>query len=152
LIAVIIRRLKSLLGKDLRAPMRKKAADRILKAMCHAGNCDGIVSSNEIVMIGDTAERLTRRDIKPTDVIHIADSIKSALSPQDFLDFGKGLRDSEIDDMMRAVFYVTLASGRLLPAEYEFLTDLAYGVGMPGEDFRRVINQALADLDTFPPN
>ena len=152
LIAVIIRRTKSLFGRDLRAPMRKKAADRILEAMCHAGNCDGIVASHEIVLISETAERVTRRDVKPTDVIHVADGIKGGLTAQDFINFGKGLRDSEKDDMMRSVFYITLASGRLLPAEYEFVTDLAYGIGMPGEDFRRVMNLSLADLDNYPPN
>ena len=74
------------------------------------------------------------------------------LTPQDYLDFGKGLRDSEKDVMMRGVFYVTLSSGRILPTEYNFLSELAHGIGMPGEDFRRVMNQAMADIEVYQPN
>ena len=70
---------------------------------------------------------------------------------QDYIDFGKVLRDSEKDTMMQGAFYVALSKGRVLPAEYEFITELAHGIGMPGEDFRRVMNLALNDLDLYPP-
>lgn len=151
LIAVIIRRIKSLMGFDLRGPMRKKASQRILTAMCYVGKCDGIVTAAEISLIGKAARRLTRRNVQAADVIRITDHIDMNLSPQDFIDFGKGLRDSEKDVMMRGAFYIALSSGRILPSEHEFLSDLAHGIGMPGEDFRRVMNVALDDLDTYPP-
>jgi hypothetical protein len=152
LIAVIIRRIKSIMGLDLRGPMRKKASQRILTALCYVGKCDGIVASNEIALIAKTAERVTRRKYLAADIIRMTDSIDMNLSEQDFIDFGKGLRDSEKDMMMRGAFYVALASGRILPAEHEFLSEMAHGIGMPGEDFRRVMNLAIADLDTYPPN
>lgn len=150
LVAVIIRRIKSIMGLDLRGPMRKKAAQRILTAMCYVGKCDGIVDASEISLIGKTARRLTRRNIQAAEVIRITDHIDMNLSPQDYIDFGKGLRDSEKDVMMRGAFYIALSSGRILPSEHAFLTDLAHGVGMPGEDFRRVMNTAIEDLDAFP--
>ena len=151
MIAIIIRRTRSLSGKDIRKPMRKKASDRILQVMCYVGKCDGIVAAKEIAIIGETAQRLTRRPVKSSEVIHITDHISMDLTPQDFVNFGKGLRDSEKDVLMHAAFYVALASGRILPAEHEFVTDLAYAIGMPGEDFRRVMNQTLLDLDLNPP-
>lgn len=152
LFAVIIRRIKSLMGLDPTSPMRKKATQRILTAMCYMGKCDGIVASNEISLITKAASRLTRQNIQSTEVVRIADHIDMDLSPQDFLDFGKGLRDSEKDAMMRGVFFVALASGRIIPSEYDFLTSLAHGIGMPGEDFRRVMNLALEDLDIYQPS
>jgi len=148
---IIIRRVKSLLGFEVRRPMRQKASDRILGVMCYVGSCDGIVESHEIAVICQTAQRLTRRTYKPADVIHITDHVDLNLSMQDFIDFGKGLRDAEKDTMMRAAFYVALASGRILPIEHTFLKNLAMGIGMPGEDFRRVMNIAFADLDLNPP-
>ena len=152
LIAVIIRRMKSLLGFDPSSPMRKKASQRILTTMCYAGKCDGLVASNEITLITKAASRLTRRNVQSAEVIRITDHIDMDLTPQDYLDFGKGLRDSEKDVMMRGVFYVTLSSGRILPTEYNFLSELAHGIGMPGEDFRRVMNQAMADIEVYQPN
>ncbi len=151
LVAVIIRRIKALLGYDLRGPIRRKTTQRILSAMCHAGQRDGIVDSKEIALIRKAAQRLTRRSIRTAEIVKIADHSKDDLDDQDFINFGRGLRDGEKDVMMQGVFYVTLASGRLLPAEHEFLTRLAYGIGMPGEDFRRVMNVALGDLDRYPP-
>ncbi len=152
LIAVIIRRIKSLMGLDLRGPMRKKAAHRILTTMCYVGKCDGMVASGEIATIGKAAKRLTRRNFQPAEIIRITDHIDMNLTEQDYIDFGKGLRDSEKDVMMQGAFYVALESGRLLPSEHDFLSALAHGIGMPGEDFRRVMNVAITDLDTYPPN
>lgn len=151
LLAVIWRRIKSLLGLDPSAPMRKKATQRILTAMCYMAKCDGIVASNEITLITKAASRLTRQKIVSTEVVRIADHIDMDLTPQDFLDFGKGLRDSEKDAMMRGAFFVALASGRIIPSEYDFLTNLAHGIGMPGEDFRRVMSLSLVDLDIYQP-
>lgn len=152
LVAVIIRRLKSIMGLDPRGRMRKKASQRILHVLCYVGKCDGMVASNEIALIGHTARRLTRRNVLAADIIRITDHIDMNLNSQDFINFGKGMRDGEKDVMMRGAFYVALASGRILPAEHEFLSNLAYGIGMPGEDFRRVMNLAIADLDSYPPN
>ena len=152
LIAVIIRRVKSLMGLDPKGLMRKKASARILSALCYVGKCDGIVASGEIALIRQTVKRLTRRDYPAADVIHITDHIDLNLTTQDYIDFGRGLRDSEKDTMMRGAFYVALATGRILPAEHEFLSNLAHGIGMPGEDFRRVMNLAIGDLDKYPPN
>lgn len=152
LVAVIIRRIKSLMGLDLRGPMRKKAAQRILTVLCYVGKCDGIVAAGEIALIRKTAQRLTRRNYTAAEIIHITDHININLTGQDYIDLGKGLRDSEKDIMMQGAFYVALASGRILPAEHAFLSELAHGIGMPGEDFRRVMNIALTDLDTYPPN
>lgn len=149
LIAVIIRRVKSLMGFNLRGPMRTKAAQRILSAMCHVAKCDGLVGSNELKLISRTSRRLLGRDYQPTDIIRMSDQIHLDLSPHDYIAFGKGLRDREKDIMMHAVLFIAIASGRLLPSEYEFATQLAHGLGMPGEDFRRVLNIALADLDTY---
>jgi len=152
LIAVILRRLRSLMGFDPTSPMRKKASLRILTAMCYAGKCDGIVASNEITLITRAASRLTRRGVQSNEVIRITDHIDLDLTPQDFLDFGKGLRDSEKDVMMRGALYVALSSGRILQSEYKFVTELAHGIGMPGEDFRRVMNQVMADIEVYPPS
>jgi hypothetical protein len=151
LVAVIIRRVKALLGYDLRGPLRRKTTQQIISAMCHAGQRDGIIDSREIALIRRTAQRLTRRAIRPSEIVKAADKAKDNLTENDYINFGRGLRDGEKDILMRAVFYVTLASGRLYPAEHEFLTGLAYGIGMPGEDFRRVMNDALGDLDLYPP-
>jgi len=151
LFAVIWRRIKSLLGMDLRGPLRKKAASRILTAMCHAGRCDGLVDAKEIARISNTANRLTRRSVKASEVIRITDHLDPALGEEDFIALGRGLRDSEKDLMMQGVFYISIANGRVLPSEYDFMTGLAHGIGMPGEDFRRVMNLALGDLDRYPP-
>lgn len=151
-VAVIIRRIKSLMGRDLRRPMRKKASDRLLTVLCYVGKCDGLVSSKDIGLIVATAQRLTRRTVRSEQVIHISDHIDLDLSMHDFVAFGRGLRDNEKDIMMRGAFYVALASGRILPIEHAFLSDLAHGIGMPGEDFRRVMNDSLMDLDLYPPD
>ncbi len=151
LVAVIIRRSKSLAGQDLRRPLRKKASDRILLVMCYVAKCDGIVESHDITNIAKTARRLTRRTVKPAEIISVADHINVNLSVQDFVLLGRGMRDSEKDTMMRAAFYIALASGRIMTAEHEFLKSLAHGIGMPGEDFRRVMNITFSDLDLYPP-
>lgn len=150
LIAVIIRRTKSLVGLDVSRPMRKKASDRILLVMCYVAKCDGVVESHDIATISKAFLRLTRRTVKPSEFISIADHINVNLAVADFVLLGRGLRDSEKDVMMRGAFYIALASGRLLPPEHQFLTSLAHGIGMPGEDFRRVMNQTFVDLDLYP--
>jgi len=146
LIAVIIRRIKSLMGYDLRGPMRKKAALRILSAMCHMAKCDGIVDSAELAHIRKTALRLTGRNYPTSDIIHMVDTIdmSEGLDENDFIAFGKGLRDREKDLMMQGILAVAIASNRMQPNEHAFATELAYGLGMPGEDFRRVLDLALA--------
>ncbi len=152
LIAVIIRRVKSLLGYDLRGPMRSKASSRILAAMCHAGSAAGVMASADLALVNSAARRLTRRNYQTSDVVRVADHVDPNLTPEDFIDFGKGLRDHEKDTMMEGVLYVAMANGRMQPGQYQFATELAHGLGMPGEDFRRVMNIALAALDRFPPN
>lgn len=147
LVAVMIRRVKSLLGYDPSAPMRKKAAARVLSAMCHVGKCDGIVASAEVALIGDLIQRLTGRSYPASEIMRLADQIDLNLQPADYIAFGKGLRDREKDIMMRGVLSVAIASGRIFPAEYEFATTLAHGLGMPGEDFRRVLDLAIADMN-----
>jgi hypothetical protein len=147
LVAVVIRRVSSLLGYDLSAPMRKKAALRVLSAMCHVGKCDGIVASAEVALIGDMMRRLTGREFTPAEIMRTADQADLNLQPADYIAFGKGLRDHEKDVMMRGVLSVAIASGRIFPAEYEFATTLAHGLGMPGEDFRRVLDLAIADMN-----
>lgn len=151
LIAVIIRRVKSLMGLDPNGRMRKKASERLLLVLCYVGKCDGMVAANEISLIGHTARRLTKRNVLAADIIRITDHLDMNLSTQDFIELGRGMRDREKDTIMRGAFYIALASGRILPAEHEFLSNLAHGIGMPGEDFRRVMNTAIADLDAYPP-
>ena len=147
LIAVIIRPVKSLLGIELGGAMRKKAALRILSAMCHVAKCNSSVAANEIALIRSTARQLTGRNYTATDVMHVVDSIdlSNGLGPNDFIAFGKGLRDREKDLMLQGVLTVATAGGRMQPTEYAFATELAYGLGMPGEDFRRVLNLALGN-------
>lgn len=152
LIAVIIRRIKSLLGYDLRGPMRTKASSRILMAMCHVGSASGVMASADLIVVNNAARRLTRRNYQTSDVVRVADHLDPNLMPEDYIAFGKGLRDSEKDTMMQGVLYVAMSDGRMLPGQYQFATDLAHGLGMPAEDFRRVMNIALAELDQFPPN
>ena len=152
LIAVIIRRIKSLLGYDLRGPLRAKASSRILSTMCYAGSAAGVMASNDIAIVAQAARRLTRRNYQPQDIIRIADHLDPGLSPQHYIDFGRGLRDREKDIMMQGVLYVAMSNGRMLPGQYTFATELAHGLGMPAEDFRRVLKVAMNELDTFPPN
>lgn len=147
LVAVMIRRIKSLMGFDPSAPLRKKATTRVLSAMCHVGKCDGIVASAEVALIGDTIKRLTGRSFPASEIMRVADHVDLNLQPSDYIAFGKGLRDHEKDVMMRGVLTVAIASGRIFPAEYEFSTNLAHGLGMPGEDFRRVLDLAIADMN-----
>lgn len=151
LIAVIIRRVKSLLGYDLRGPMRSKASSRILMAMCHVGSASGVMASSDLAVVNAAARRLTRRNYQVSDVVRVADHLDPNLTGEDFIDFGRGLRDREKDTMMQGVLYVAMAGGRMLPGQYQFATALAHGLGMPAEDFRRVMNIALAELDQYPP-
>ncbi|SFR47055.1 Tellurite resistance protein TerB [Yoonia tamlensis] len=146
LIAVIIRRIKSLLGYDLRGPMRKKAALRILSAMCHMAKCDGLVDSIELTHIRTTIRRLTGRNYPTSEIIQMVSAIdmSEGLNEHHFIAFGKGLRDREKDLMMQGILSVAIASGRLIPVEHAFATELAYGLGIPGEDFRRLLDQVLA--------
>lgn len=145
LVAVMIRRIKSLLGLDP-VTMRKKAATRILSAMCHAGKCDGIVTSGEVALIRDTAERLTGWIFGASDVMRLADQIDLDLTLQDYIAFGEGLRDREKDVMMHGVLSIAIASGRIFPEEYSFVTALAHGLGMPGAAVRRALDLAIADM------
>ncbi|MEL6841414.1 MAG: TerB family tellurite resistance protein [Pseudomonadota bacterium] len=151
LVAVIIRRIKSLMGYDLRGPLRAKASSRILSTMCYAGSAAGVMASNDIAVVAQAARRLTRRNYQPQDIIRIADHLDPGLSAQDYIDFGRGLRDREKDIMMQGVLYVSMANGRMLPGQYTFATQLAHGIGMPAEDFRRVLRMAMADLNNYPP-
>ncbi|WP_375254713.1 TerB family tellurite resistance protein [Yoonia sp.] len=147
---IIFRRLTSLAGGG-KKPLRSKASQRILTVMCYVARSRGAVDSKGVSIIGQTAKRLTQRNFKPSEIMRITDQIDMNLSMRDFIDFGTGLRDAEKDRMMRAAFYVALADGRMLPPEHEFLTNLAAGIGMPGEDFRRVMNLTFNDLDNYPP-
>ena len=151
LIAVIIRRMKSLLGYDPDGPLRAKASMRILSTMCYAGSASGVMASNDLAVVAQAARRLTRRNYQPHDVIRTADFLTPELSGQDYIDFGKGLRDREKDMMMQGVLYVSMSSGRILPGQYDFATQLANGLGMPAEDFRRVMDIAIGDLVKYPP-
>ena len=152
LIAVIIRRIKSLLGYDLRGPMRSKASSRILMAMCHAGSAAGAMLSGDLAVVNNAARRLTRRNYQTSDVVRVADHLDPSFLPEDYIDLGKGLRDREKDTMMQGVLYVAMSSGRMQTSQYQFATNLAQGLGMPAEDFRRVMNIAMEDLEKFPPN
>lgn len=146
LLAVVIRRIYALQGRDPRS-MRKKAATQILSALCHAGKCDGIVTSGEVVLIRDLAEQLTGWIFSTSDILRLADQIDMNLRLQDYIAFGEGLRDREKDVMMRGVLSIAVASGRIFPDEYRFVTDLAHGLGMPGSAFRRALDLAIADMN-----
>lgn len=150
MIFIIIRRMKSLLGLDPNAPMRKRASNRILSALCHAAKCDGLVSSREVKLISRTMKRLANRNYAPAEIMRLSDRVHTNLAPQDYIDFGKGLRDREKDMMLQGVLYITMAGDRMLPAEYTFATELAHGLGMPAEDFRRVLYLAFADKEANP--
>lgn len=152
LFAVIWRRSRSLLGYDPKGPMRNKAALRIVSVMCHAAKCDGLVGSNELRLIGRAAKQLTRRNFPTADIIHMADQAALDLDTRDYIGFGAGLRDREKDVMVYAALLMTMHSGRMLPAEYEFVTELAYGLGMPAEDFRRLLNLVFAELEHYTAN
>lgn len=145
LLAVIIRRMRSILGYVPGAALRKKAMRRILLAMCHVAKCDGIVAAAELSLIGETIRRLTGRAIPASEIIRIVDQIGDVPSPAQCIGLGQGLFDYEKDVMIRAVLSVAIASGRIFPAEYQFATDLAHGLGMPAEDFRRVLHMAISD-------
>lgn len=147
LVAVMIRRIKSLLGLDP-AALRKKAATRILSAMCHVGKCDGIVASGEVALIRDTAERLTGWIFPSSDIMRLVDQIDLNLTAHDYIAFGDGLRDREKDVMVRGVLSIAIASGRIFPEEYRFATALAHGLGMPAAAFRRMLDLAIADMNT----
>ncbi len=152
LVLIIIGRIRSLISLNPNAPMRKKAANRILSALCHAAKCDGLVSSKEIKLIGRTMQRLTKHNYAANDIMKLSDRAKLNLSLQDYINFGKGLRDREKDMMLQGVLYITMEGDRMLPAEYEFATNLAHGLGMPAEDFRRVLYRAFEDKEINPAN
>jgi hypothetical protein len=147
---VILKKLKSLLRLNADAPMRKKAANRILSALCHAAKCDGLVSSREARLIRRTMQRLARRDYSQAEIMRLSDRVHINLNSQDYINFGKGLRDREKDTMLLGVLYITMAGDRMLPVEYEFATSLAHGLGIPAEDFRRVLYEAFADREANP--
>lgn len=149
LFAVVWRRMKSLLGYDPDGQMRNKAAQRVVSVMCHAAKCDGHVGSHDLTLIARAAQNLTRRTYPSTDIIRLADHVDLELGPKDYIAFGSGLRDREKDIMVHAALLVTMANYRMLPAEYDFVTKLAQGIGMPGEDFRRVLNNAMNDLEAY---
>ncbi len=151
LITIIARWLiKLVVGSRSKGQVRVKAASRILNAMCYMAKCDGLVGSNEIPRIVETAQRLTGYTYNSAEVMRMADKIDLDLTAHDFIAFGKGLRDKEKDLMIRSVLYIGMADGRMQQAEHDFATELATGLGMPADDFRRMLNVALADLDEFP--
>ncbi|WP_342076673.1 TerB family tellurite resistance protein [Yoonia sp. SS1-5] len=147
---LIWRGLKALFGLNPSSPLRKKAAHSIMSALCHAAKCDGLVSSREVRLIGRTMDRLTRRKFADAEIVRLADRVHLNLTPQDYINFGKGLRDREKDVMLQAVLYITMAGGRMLPSEHKFATELAHGLGIPAEDFRRVLYQAFEDMEANP--
>ncbi|PUB16405.1 TerB family tellurite resistance protein [Yoonia sediminilitoris] len=150
MLAIIIKRLKSLLGISRQGPLRKKAAHALLLALCHAAKCDGLVASKEISMIGKTMKRLAQRNYSTAEIMRISDRVHINLSTEDYINFGKGLRDREKDLMLKGVLYVTMAGDRMLPAEYTFVSELAHGLGIPAEDFRRVMYDAFAEKEANP--
>ncbi|MFN3661187.1 TerB family tellurite resistance protein [Yoonia sp.] len=143
LLAVIIRRVRSILGLTPGAPLRQKATRRILLAMCHVGKCDGIVAAAELALIGETIRRLTGRTVPVADIIRVVDRIDAPPTPADFIAFGRGLLDHEKDAMILGVLTVAIASGRMFPAEYQFVITLTHGLGVPAEDVRRLVDQAI---------
>ena len=142
--------LRALLGLNPNAPMRKKAAGKVLNAMCLAAKCDGLVSAQESKFIAETVTRLTKHTYSENEIMRIADRVHVNLTEQDFIEFGRGLRDREKDVMLKGVLYTTMAGDRMLPIEYEFATNLAHGLGIPAEDFRRVMYDALSEHDRAP--
>ncbi|WP_322894133.1 MULTISPECIES: hypothetical protein [unclassified Yoonia] len=144
--ALVIRRVKFLVRRGS-APLRKKAATRTLSAMCHTGKCDGVVTAAEAALIRDAAHQLTGWTFAASDILQLSDRITTNLTAHDFIAFGHGLRDHEKDVMMGGVLRVAIRHGRISQATYEFITGLAYGIGMPGPDVRRALDLAIADLD-----
>lgn len=143
-------RFKKLVTVDPNAPLRTHASGQILLALCHAAKCDGLVSSGEVNLIARTVLRLTKREYPANEIMRLSDHIHLNLSEEDYIDFGKGLRDHEKDAMLRGVLYIAMHRGRLQPNEHKFSTELAHGLGMPPEDFRRVLFLAYEDLDAKP--
>ncbi|MBE0412032.1 TerB family tellurite resistance protein [Yoonia sp.] len=152
MLVVILRRVRSILGYDPNGPMRKMAAEQIVSVMCHAAKCDGLVGSKELGLIGRAAKRLTRRNFSTADIIRMADHSDLNLSLDDYIAFGAGLRDREKDAMIYAALLITMFEMPMLPAEYQFVTKLAYGLGVPGQDFRRIMATVLDDLDSYAAN
>lgn len=143
----MIRRIASFLGFDPEKPLRKKAAARVLSAMCHVGKCDGIIAAAEVALISDTIQRLTGRSFAPNEIMQMADQTRPNLEPQDYIAFGTGLRAEEKAVMIHGVLSIAISSGRIFPAEYVFVTTLAHGLGMHGTDFRRMLGLAIADMN-----
>jgi len=143
--AVVIRRMKALLGIAQASQLRKRAAKRILAAMCHVSKCDGVVTAAEIALIADTAQRLTGRVFSVSEISHL---VEQADPVRDHVAYGHGLRDHEKDLMLRGVLSIAIASGRIFPEAYEFAISLAHGLGIPAKDFRRVLRLAISDMNT----
>lgn len=143
----MIRRIASQLGFPAAARLRKTAAVRILSAMCHVSKCDGIIAPAEVALISDTIQRLTGRSFAPAEIMQLADQTRKQLTPQDYAAFGTGLRKAEKAVMIHGVLAIAMASGRIFPAEYVFVTALAQGLGLQGADVRRLLGLAIADMN-----
>lgn len=150
MLVIILRRLKAIFNIGRQGPLRKKAANAILRALCHAAKCDGLVASKEIALIGETMKRLTKRNYSSAEIMRLSDRVHINLTAADYINFGKGLRDREKDMMLKGVLYITMAGDRMLPAEYTFVSELAHGLGIPAEDFRRVLYDAFAEKEANP--
>lgn len=150
MLLVVFRRIRSLLGLRRGSPLRRKAANRVLSALCHAAKCDGLVTSREVAVIARTMARLTKRHYNPKDIMRLADRVHVNLTFEDYAAFGKRLRDREKEVMLQGVFYITMEGDRMLPIEYQFVTDLAHALGIPAEDFRRILYLAFDDREANP--
>jgi tellurite resistance protein len=127
--------------------MRRGVAQRILRVMAHVAQCDGPAAPQDIALILDTARRLTGQRLRGSDVLRLMRQLDPEMTEADYLALGLGLRDQDKEVMLQAALTIAMSSGRIYPGAYHFVIALAQGLGIPGADFRRIMQKTIAEMN-----
>ncbi|MFZ5964042.1 TerB family tellurite resistance protein [Thalassococcus sp. BH17M4-6] len=143
-----------LLGLGLLAKLAKRrptkptdrgaVARRVIQVLVHAAKADGVLTQEEIDVIGEISQQLTGTALPESEIRRLFDESDGTLTPETFRSFAQGLNDADRRLVMQAALVLLGADGDVPMAEQQFIGGLAGGLGIKGEEVRAMFARMAA--------
>lgn len=136
------------LGGGTRRRQRKvgKQVVPMLAAMCHVAKCDGEIAQGEVATIQMIVKRITGRNVTAEQVMEMINATEDNFSLSDYAALGQDLDIVTREAIFEAALTVAVSDGKLDPAEYNVVRDLATGLQISGDTFRATLRSIAGNL------
>lgn len=145
-LAFIVAKLGSLFGRRRNKKTGNDTVVRMLAAMCHVAKADGQIAQGEVATIIQTIHRITGQTLSVDQVTHMIQSSEVSMDLGDLRALGNGLNARDRAKVLEAAMSVAVADGEIAAQEFNYITDLARGLEIKGDEFRIMLRQIAGNM------